>query len=318
MYPTPGANQRAHTATGSPSHHGLGPHTQRSYGIALALETAESAIELYQYSSAKYYNCTENPRVERPNKGILRKVLRIRMIGLATLTAVGLAVGGPSRASSIVSTVASVNLASRAREWVLNDGFHQPAKVELMSDSFVWFGPIVGPLNKQDFLGTVGSFAVWEGFPDMRLELSEFTQDPVELNRYWGILRLAGTHLKPLNSGTPAPPYPATGNLLDVGPQAVSVTFDDDGLVSRYTGGYIVDRRQGATGEFGGVFAFFKVAGGFLPPPRLAKLLNWVGSKMKNFPKNRSHRDDLPAKWKDLGRTHGLRTEDAWDLLPTD
>jgi len=44
-----------------------------------------------------------------------------------------------------------------AREFVLNDGFHQPAKPEMLADDFVWFGPIVGPLNKQDFLGTVAS-----------------------------------------------------------------------------------------------------------------------------------------------------------------
>ena len=84
-------------------------------------------------------------------------------------------------------------------------------------------------------------------------------------------------------------------------------------LVSRYTGGYIVDRRQGATGMNGGVFAFFQTAGGFLPKPRVAKLLNWIGSKLKNFPKNRSHEDDLPAKWKPLGRKHGLKTAEAWD-----
>lgn len=245
------------------------------------------------------------------------------MLGLQ-LAAFGLTLNGqplralPARSGKSMCTAATatgtrVDLAARAREWVLNDGFHQPAKTELMSEEFVWFGPIVGPLNKQDFLGTVGSFAVWEGFPDLVLQTSEFTQDPVEPNRYWGILRLSGTHTEPLRSGTPAPPYPATGNALDVGPQAVSVTFDSDGLVARYTGGYIVDRRQGATGEFGGVFAFFKVAGGFLPSPQLAKLFNWIGSKMKNFPKNRSHVDDLPPKWRELGREHGLRTVEAWD-----
>ena len=61
--------------------------------------------------------------------------------------------------------------AARAREWVLNDGFHAPAKQSLMSDDFVWFGPIVGPLNKQDFLRTVELFKVYEGFPDLKLSL---------------------------------------------------------------------------------------------------------------------------------------------------
>ena len=90
-----------------------------------------------------------------------------------------------------------VDYAALAKEWVLNDGFHAPAKPSLMSDDFVWFGPLVGPLNKQDFIGTVSSFAVYEGFPDLKILLSEFTQDPVEKDRYWGILRLEGTHTQP-------------------------------------------------------------------------------------------------------------------------
>ena len=76
---------------------------------------------------------------------------------------------------------------------------------------------------------TVSSFAVYEGFPDLKILLSEFTQDPVEKDRYWGILRLEGTHTQPLASGTGAPPYKVTNKPLDVGPQAVSVTFDADG-----------------------------------------------------------------------------------------
>ena len=213
----------------------------------------------------------------------------------------------PAAASALTPT----ELATKAREWVLNDGFHKPAKQELMADDFVWFGPIVGPLNKQDFLGTVGLFEVWEGFPDLDMKLSEFTQDPAEPNRFWAILRLSGTHTGVQKGGTGLD-YAPTGNVLDVGPQAVSVTFDEEGLVSRYTGGYIVDRRQGSTGEFGGYFAVTKTVGGFLPSQRLAKLLNWIGAKLKKFPKARSHEDDLPAKWRPLGRTHGVRTDDAW------
>lgn len=198
-----------------------------------------------------------------------------------------------------------------AREFVLNDGFHQPAKPEMLSDDFVWFGPIVGPLNKQDFLGTVGLFAVWDGFPDMKMSLSDFTQDPTEPNRFWAILRLSGTHSGTQQSGT-GMSFPPSGAALDVGPQCVSVTFDEEGLVTRYTGGYIVDRRQGTTGEFGGFFAVTKTVGGFLPGMRLAKVLNWVGAKLKRFPKARSHEADLPTRWKGQGRSHGVRTDEAW------
>ena len=76
--------------------------------------------------------------------------------------------------------------------------------------------------------------------------------------------------------------------------------------------GYIVDRRQGTTGEFGGFFAITKTVGGFLPGMRLAKVLNWVGAKLKRFPKARSHEADLPTRWKGQGRSHGVRTDEAW------
>ena len=202
--------------------------------------------------------------------------------------------------------------AARAREWVLNDGFHAPAKASLMADGFVWFGPIVGPLNKQDFLRTVELFKVYEGFPDLKMHLAEFTRDPVEENRYWSILRLEGTHTEPQASGTGFS-YKPTNNKLDVGPQCISVTFDADGRVSRYTGGYVVDRTQGKTGMLGAMFAVTKTVGGFVPSLRVAKILNAIGARLKNFPKARSHRDDLPAKWRPLGRRFGKRTAEAWD-----
>ena len=203
--------------------------------------------------------------------------------------------------------------AARAREWVLNDGFHAPAKQSLMSDDFVWFGPIVGPLSKPDFLRTVDCFKVYEGFPDLKMHLAEFTRDPVEENRYWSILRVEGTHTQPQASGTGTPPYKPTNNKLDVGPQCVSVTFDADGRVSRYTGGYVVDRRQGATGMLGAIFGIIKTVGGFVPGRRVAKILNSIGALRKNFPKARSRAEDLPAKWRSWGRGFGKRTAEAWD-----
>merc|ERR1711871_940615 len=187
--------------------------------------------------------------------------------------------------------------AARAREWVLNDGFHAPAKQSLMADDFVWFGPIVGPLNKPDFLRTVELFKVYEGFPDLKMHLAEFTRDPVEENRYWSILRLEGTHTEPQASGTGFS-YKPTNNKLDVGPQCISVTF-------------VVDRTQGKTGMLGAMFAVTKTVGGFVPSLRVAKILNAIGARLKNFPKARSHRDDLPAKWRSLGRRFGKRTAEA-------
>ena len=47
--------------------------------------------------------------------------------------------------------------AALAAEWIANEGFYSPVKRELMSEDFVFMGPIVGPLNAQDYLGTLVS-----------------------------------------------------------------------------------------------------------------------------------------------------------------
>ena len=117
--------------------------------------------------------------------------------------------------------------------------------------------------------------------------------------------------MAPLNTG--AATYAATGNKIEVGPTAVSVTFDKDDKIEKFTGGYITDKNDNPAGPLGAAFAVMKAVGGFVPKLWLAKILNWIGAKVKNFPKAVSHVDDLPAKWKHMGRTHGLRVAQAWE-----
>jgi hypothetical protein len=202
--------------------------------------------------------------------------------------------------------------AALAAEWIANEGFYSPVKRELMSEDFVFMGPIVGPLNAQDYLGTLGVFRIYDAFPDLELNVAPFTQDPGEPNRFWSIIRVTGTHTSALNVGSAQ--IPATGKRMVVGPQAVSVTFDDSDEVVRMTGGYIADVRDGETGDAGAMFAVMRAVGVPTPRPggKLVRFLNWLGAKRKDYPKGRSHADDLPAAWASKGRKHGLRTADAW------
>lgn len=199
-----------------------------------------------------------------------------------------------------------------ASEFVQNEGFYRPVKAELLADDFVFMGPVVGPLNVRDYLGTVGIFKIYEAFPDVEVIAAPFTQDPVDPDRFWSILRVTGTHTGPLDVGDTV--IKATGKKMEVGPQAVSVTFDSNDKVVRFTGGYITDVRDGGTGDAGAMFAVMRSVGVPAPRPggKTVKFLNWVGAKRKDYPKGRSHRDDLPPKWVQYGRDHGLRTKDAW------
>ena len=193
-----------------------------------------------------------------------------------------------------------------------NEGFYnRPLCTELLSDEFVWFGPIVGPLCKDDFLGTLRVFAIYDAVSNAETHLSEFAQDPLDADRYWATHYYKADHTAPLNTG--AATYAATGNKIEVGPTAVSVTFDKDDKIEKFTGGYITDKNDNPAGPLGAAFAVMKAVGGFVPKLWLAKILNWIGAKVKNFPKAVSHVDDLPAKWKHMGRTHGLRVAQAWE-----
>lgn len=213
-----------------------------------------------------------------------------------------------------VPSLTEESLADRAREFVLNEGFYSKAKEELMAEDFVFFGPVVGPLNKKDYLGTLGVFKIYDAFPDLKVSASKFVQDPADVRRFWGIIRVEGTHTSDLNMGSMK--VAPTGKRMVVGPQSVSVSFNDEGLVTKLTGGYVVDYRDGETGAAGAMFAVGKSVGAPMPrawpPGKLLKFLNWVGAKMKNFPKGRSHKLDLPSAWAEQGRSHGLRTADAW------
>ena len=202
--------------------------------------------------------------------------------------------------------------AALAAEWISNEGFYSPVKREMMADDFVFMGPVVGPLNTVDYLGTLGVFRVYDAFPDVQVDMAPFTQDPHENKRFWSIIRVTGTHTGALDLGDAK--VPPSGKRMRVGPQAVSVTFNDADKVVRMTGGYIADVRDGETGDAGAMFAVMRAVGVPTPRPggKLVKVLNWIGAKRKDYPKGRSHADDLPAAWASRGRKHGLRTADAW------
>ena len=89
-----------------------------------------------------------------------------------------------------------------------------------------------------------------------------FNVDPLEPNRVWYIARGRGTNTGPFLGG-----MPATGKAFVNPPQACSLTFDADGLVTKYTIGYVIDRTVGNTGGLGGIYGILYAIGRPLPFP---------------------------------------------------
>jgi len=142
---------------------------------------------------------------------------------------------------------------------------------EYLAEDFQFVAPIIGPLDKEEFLRAFGSFKIKDAVPDMK-DNAWFTVDPLEPNRVWFMSRTTGTHTGPLNFG--AKPIQGTGKKICMPPQAQSMLFDKDGRCYTLTVGYCMDKRIGNTDGLGGMFGIVKATGNALPFPEAQRLYN--------------------------------------------
>ena len=124
---------------------------------------------------------------------------------IAPLAPVGRTLPAVRMVASVSSDLAGSEVVARraalAAEWISNEGFYSPVKREMMADDFVFMGPVVGPLNAVDYLGTLGVFRVYDAFPDVQVDMAPFTQDPHDDKRFWSVIRVTGTHTGALDLG---------------------------------------------------------------------------------------------------------------------
>jgi hypothetical protein len=150
-----------------------------------------------------------------------------------------------------------------------------------LSEDFEFIGPVVGPLKREQFVKAVSGFDLAKGFPDMKSQFHHFRVDPFETNRVWFQNRTVGTH-----TGTLAGTIKATNKVVVCPPQALSLTFNERGEVTKITVGVVMDRTVGNTGGLGGVFGLFYAVGSPLPFPeanpwqrsKRYRLFNFLGS----------------------------------------
>lgn len=140
----------------------------------------------------------------------------------------------------------------------------------VLADDFQFVAPIVGPLEKSEFMAAFGSFKVKDAISDLK-DNSWFQVDPLEPNRVWFFSRATGTHDGPLNFGST---IAATGKEIRMPPQASSMLFNDQGQCYTLTVGYTMDKRIGNTDGLGGFFGILKAIGHGLPFPEGQKLYN--------------------------------------------
>jgi hypothetical protein len=189
-------------------------------------------------------------------------------------------------------------LIARTKEVLIafND-VHNPDLEKLFSDDFVMCAPFVGGatnatpddpkpgISKTKMFDALRGFKLLDAFPDLNNNYHAFRVDPFEPNRVWYQTRPFGTHTGAMMGKEP------TGRRLELPPQAFSMTFNETGLVTRLSIGYVIDRTVGNTGGLGGVFGHFYGIGHPLPIPECKpykpswqfSTLNWLRDKMEQL-----------------------------------
>ena len=150
-----------------------------------------------------------------------------------------------------------------------------------LAEDFVFQFPVVGPLSKSEYLSAVGGFSLGKMFPGFDQGLYyDFRVDPLKPDRVWFQASFSAVHSGEGPFGKP------TGILVECPPQAISLTFNEKGKVTKYTGGYVMDKQVGNSGGLGGVFGPLYAIGKGLPFPEARpwspslqyRLFNFVGS----------------------------------------
>lgn len=134
----------------------------------------------------------------------------------------------------------------------------------LLASDFQFAGPLVGPLGKEEFVGALKTFNLKSLLPDLESKSYCFEIDSYDPERVWAILRSTGTQTGDLVFAGKVL-GPATGNLYQSSPEAVSLSFNEQGLCYRVSAGYILDKEQGNTKGLGGIYGIFEAIGSPLP-----------------------------------------------------
>lgn len=125
---------------------------------------------------------------------------------------------------------------------------------------FYFRGPVVGPVTLEEFRGVFARFKIRDGLTGPGTSHNLWVDPHCPRRVFWVSVTDA------VNTGDIGP-YKATGKRVRSPPQVSSFTFDDEGKITRFTGGYVLDRDVGNTGGLGALFGIVYAIGHAFPMP---------------------------------------------------
>lgn len=162
----------------------------------------------------------------------------------------------------------------------------------ILSDDFVFNGPVIGPLNKWDYIQSSEYFRLYEAFPDINPNCFGFTVDILDPLKVRFFVKATGSFQSPIGGfvgKTTARFVPPDGRPLIGSTEAWSITFNDlDRMqVRSISAGYVVDRfeEEVTTGGKGLMYGVLHTIG--------LKFLPTLFTNTKSDPKS------IPQWWSD-------------------
>lgn len=209
-----------------------------------------------------------------------------------------------------------------AAKTFINDqsGYYSSINTNILANDFIFRGPVIGPLNKSDYIEVLNYFKIYQAFPDIRPNPYGFVVDPSEPLKVRFFIKATGTYQNPIGGflGGVAKFITSPDGREYIGStEAWAISFSDIETmqVKSVTAGYVIDRFEGesscTTSGKGLSFGILATIGLSLPVDAGSlSLLNFIQkftSKFSDgpnslFPKAYSDTEMIPEWWKDERR----------------
>ena len=217
-----------------------------------------------------------------------------------------------------------------AKQVMQNTGYFDEYDPTLFADEFIFRGPVIGPLCKNDYEEVLEYFSIYKAFPgewhiklcvydmlsyhvfshfemrfvDINPNCFGYSIDPDNPLRVWYQLRASGTYTQPLG-GPIGKLIKPNGTKFRGSTETWSLTFTKDLKARLITAGYVSDRfeEDSTTDGIGLSFGILKTLGLSLPSGvgsalQLIQAVNPPLVSLGIAPKAVSREEDIPSWWK--------------------
>ncbi len=143
-----------------------------------------------------------------------------------------------------------------------NFGVKNPS---LLDNNFLFSTPFDGPYSKNEFLSNViNQYNFNEAFPDFDYNAYNIEVDQYDPERVWLITKSTGTLKKDIIKNGKVV-VAASNQKLVAPPEAISFSFNEEGLCYKVSAGYVVDKLEGNSNGLGGYRGIIESVSGSIP-----------------------------------------------------